>query len=335
MKYLACDFGGSSLKYALVTDEAVLEQSQKRPAPLNSTEEFIETVGELYDQYSHQIAGIAISMPGYIDPIRGELFESGAYRPLYGKNIPELLQARCPVRISVENDGKCAALAEAWKGSLSDCRDGVMLVLGSAIGGGLIKDGKVHAGRGFTAGELSYLITDPKQYNDLGCAYMSVGAYGLTYRICKQKNLDLTVQDSAPMLTWLDSKLQLPYVRPDAPLQKIKANGTQFFTWLEQGDPDAVKVYQNFIHTLAIVVHNVQICYAPDKISIGGGLSLQERIFSDLEQELRRYYAGMGLGKQLHARVVKSRYRSECNLVGAVYHFIQRFENQASIDVCG
>ena len=28
----------------------------------------------------------------------------------------EVLKERCPVDISIENDGKCAALAELWKG---------------------------------------------------------------------------------------------------------------------------------------------------------------------------------------------------------------------------
>lgn len=325
MKCLACDFGGSSVKYALVDDKAQLEHSEKLPAPLDSITDFIDTVGQLYDRYREQIDGITISLPGYIDPENGYLIESGAYKPLYNNNILDLLKPRCPVPIAIENDGKCAALAEAWKGSLSDCRDGAVITLGSGIAGGIIKDGKIHSGRDFTAGELSYMITNPAEYNDLGCAYMSAAVHGLTYRICKAKDLDLSVQDSASILLWLDSKIRMPYANPGAELKRIKADGIQIFKWLSEGDPDAELIYRNFITTLAVVVHNVQICFSPEKISIGGGLSLEDRIFDDLNIELKRYYHGMELSSQVHAKVVKSRYLNECNLIGAMYNYMLRF----------
>lgn len=325
MKCLACDFGGSSVKYALVDDQARLEESGKLPAPLNSVAEFVDTVGLLYDRYRKQIDGIGISLPGYIDPERGYLSEAGAYEALYRHSIVDLLKDRCPVPIAVENDGKCAALAEAWKGALAGCGSGAVIILGSGIAGGIIKDGKIHSGRDFTAGELSYLIIDPAQHGPLGCAYMSAAMYGLTYRTCKAKNLELSVQDSGAILQWLDSIIGMPYADPNAGLKKIKADGVQIFKWLSQGDPDVQRIYQNFISALAVVVHNVQICYAPEKIAIGGGLSLEERIFEDLNAELDRYYQGMELGRQLHANVVKSRYLNECNLIGAMYNYLIRF----------
>jgi predicted NBD/HSP70 family sugar kinase len=196
-----------------------------------------------------------------------------------------------------------------------------VIILGSGIAGGIIKDGRIHSGRDFTAGEFSYLITDPKEHGDLGCAYMSAAMHGLTYRMCKAKNLDLSVQDSASILEWLDSRIGKSYYDPDGELRKIKADGVQMFEWLSEGDPDVESIYRNFVTSLAVVVHSIQICFAPEKIAIGGGLSLQERIFDDLNEELERYYQGMGLGKQLHAEVVKSRYLNECNLIGAMYNY--------------
>lgn len=325
MKCLACDFGGSSVKYALVDDQGNMELSGKLPAPLDSVTHFVETVGTLYDQYRLQIEGIAISLPGYIDPGRGFLVDAGAYEQLYGRCIIDLLKDRCPVPIAVENDGKCAALAEAWKGSLADCKDGAVIILGSGIAGGIIKDGKIHSGRDFAAGELSYVIFDPSHHNPLGCAYMSAAMHGLTYRVCKAKNLDLSVQDSGSILQWLDTLIQMPFSDPNAPLKPIKADGIQIFQWLREEDPDVEPVYRNFITALAAVVHNVQVCFAPDKIAIGGGLSLENRIFEDLEAELNRFYSGMQLGKTLHANVVKSRFLNECNLIGAMYNYLLRY----------
>ena len=56
-----------------------------------------------------------------------------------------------------------------------------------------------------------------------------------------------------------------------------------------------------------MVVNNIQVCYSPEKIAIGGGLSLAGRIFEDLNEELEKYYEGMQFGKELRAKVVKSR----------------------------
>ncbi|MDD3404377.1 MAG: ROK family protein [Hespellia sp.] len=325
MKYLACDFGGSSVKYALIDNQAVMKKNGKVKAPLGSAAEFENTVFELYEKYKNEIEGIAISMPGYINPENGILYDSGAYKQMYGKNIVELLQKKCPVDIAIENDGKCAALAEAWQGALSENKDGAVIILGSGIAGGLIKDGKIHSGRNFAAGELSYMITDSRIHNEMSCAYMSAAMHGITYRICKMKNLDLTIQDSASILTWLDSRIKMPYQKSNEPLKAVKADGIQFFKWLDEDDEDAKEVYKKFIEALAVVVHNVQICYAPEKIVIGGGLSLQERIFKDLRDELQKYYDENTFGRQLEAVVEKSSYLDECNLIGATYNFIQRF----------
>lgn len=324
MKCLALDFGGSSVKYAVVNDQAHLEYFDKLPAPLESVDEFVQTVGSLFDRFKEEIEGITISMPGHISPTDGILFDSGAYENLYGSCIFDLLKRRCPLPMALENDGKCAALAEAWKGALAGCRDGAVIVLGSGIAGGIIKNGEIHSGHDFVAGEFSYLITDPTQKTPLGCAYMSAAMHGLCYRTCKAKNIDLSVQDAASIMKWLDSLIQMPYADPEGSLKKIKADGIQIFQWLKEGDPEVERIYRNFIRSLAIVVHSVQICCAPEKIAIGGGLSLEDRIFTDLKEELLSYYKGLAMNEEFYAQVVKCRYLKECNLVGAMYNYLLR-----------
>ena len=40
-------------------------------------EQFVEVIGELYDKYAEQIVGMAISMPGAIDPQKGFAYTGG------------------------------------------------------------------------------------------------------------------------------------------------------------------------------------------------------------------------------------------------------------------
>lgn len=326
MKVLALDFGGSSVKYGIVDENAVISESGKRPAPLASIEEFTNTVGSLYDEYKDMVDGIGISIPGNVDPESGILFENGVYQELYGSSIIALVKEKCGVPVAVENDGKCGALSEAWKGSLKDCRDGAAIILGSGIAGGLIKDHKIHSGKGFNAGEFSFQITNPGEYGMLTTAFMSVGMLGVTYKLCKMKNLDLSIQDSSPSMYMFESMFASRFDEQAGEPLKIKADGRQFFQWVEEGDEDALKVYREFILALGALVFNIQICYAPEKIVIGGGLSTNEHILPDLQAEIDKYYAGIGLGEKMRAEIVRSTYLEESNLFGATYNYLIRNE---------
>ena len=149
------------VKYGLIDENAVIAETGKLPAPLASVEQFQDTVASLAETYRGTVQGIGISLPGNIDPESGILLENGVYRQLYGQNIVRLTEEACSLPAAVENDGKCGALSEAWNGGLRDCRDGAVLILGSAIAGGMIKDHKIHSGRWFNAGEFSYHVIRP------------------------------------------------------------------------------------------------------------------------------------------------------------------------------
>ena len=238
-------------------------------------------------------------------------------------SLPHELK-RCGCKVSLENDGKCGALAEAWKGSLSDVKNGAVLVLGSGIGGGVIVDGRVLHGRNTTAGEFSFLLTDRKG-SMFDAGFMSVGIMGLTYEVCKRKNLDLSVQDAAPMMAYLDSLAGGNYPVFAQEPQKIKADGRQIFRWVAEGDPVAKEVYGEFLHSLAMICQNIQITLAPDRIVIGGGLSRAERLLDDLRAEIDRLCRDAMIDDMMKAEVVRSRYMNECNILGAMYNYIQQY----------
>lgn len=325
MRCLALDYGGSSVKYAIVNERAEMEITGSGPAALESTEAFLESVSNLYNQYQNQIDGIALSLPGFINPISGEHFGSGVYSDiLAGKNVIELVKARCACNVSVENDGKCAALAEAWNGSLSGVKSGVVLVLGSGIGGGVIIDGKVLHGKNTTAGEFSFFLTG-RDYNAFDASWMSVGTMGLTYQICKQKNLDLTIQDAAPMMSLLNTMVGDKFPKFNEEPKKIKADGRQIFKWIEEGDHEALIIYQRFLHSLAMMCENIQITLAPELIVIGGGLSCAERLIDDLREEIDALCKATMITDEMKAVVVRSRYLDECNILGAMYNYIQQY----------
>lgn len=322
MKALVLDFGGSSVKYALVDEEGNLSHSGKKtPAPLNTKEEFQQTVIEINQMFQGEIAGISISIPGYVDSQKGVLIGSGAYFHLYGCNLVQLVRQAVDLPVVIENDGRCGALAEVWKGSLSDCKDGVVLILGSGIAGGIVKDRQIHAGRNWTAGEFSNYMVDPAEPSFLGEAVMNCAAFGLTYRLCKAKNIELQCQDLGDVLAGIDKSYGLRFKKFAEKPARMKVDGIQLNKWLQEGDEAAKEVYEQFLMSLAFMIVNIQITFSPDKIVIGGGLSRLHNMLQCLQEKLDLYYDGTGIGSELRASIEVSKYLDECNLIGAGYHF--------------
>ena len=62
--YLTLDVGGSAIKYALLQEDLTILEKSSVPTPMDTLENFIETIGKIYDQFQDQINGMALSMPG-------------------------------------------------------------------------------------------------------------------------------------------------------------------------------------------------------------------------------------------------------------------------------
>lgn len=326
MKCLVFDFGGSSVKYGIVDDQAKILFSDKLPAPLDSEDTFMEAIKMIYGQHKAEVDGIALSLPGIIDSESGMHYGSGAYsRILKNKNVMEMVSQACGTKTAVENDGKCGALSETWTGALQDVRDGVVLILGTGIGGGVIIDKKIHRGFNFSAGEFSFTVTKFNGYTITDEAWVNVGIVGMTYKLCKWKNLDISFQDAGDTLVKYDKLLKADYPVHTQPPKKIKVDGKQIFKWIDEGDEDALKVYEEFMSSMVALIHNIQTCFAPPKIVIGGGLSRVERLLPDIENELKKFYTRCCIPDTLFANLQRSRYLDECNLLGAMYSFIERY----------
>ena len=182
--YLTLDVGGSAIKYALLQEDLTILEKSSVPTHMDTLENFIETIGKIYDQFQDQIDGMALSMPGIIDPERGYQYTGGALRYIDKLETVEVLKKRCPTNITIGNDAKCAANAEIGFGNLQDIQDGAVVILGTGIGGCLIKDHKVHTGKHFSAGEFSFIKTnnlDPFTWNHAWCTRNGIS--GLLQRV--------------------------------------------------------------------------------------------------------------------------------------------------------
>lgn len=135
MQWLAMDVGGSGIKYALADESYQLSEAGVLPTCNDTHDGFIDAVGSIYDRFAGTVTGIAMSSCGELDPDTGHMFSGGTLTFNNGTNMIDAVTARCGIPVTVENDANCALLAEAHLGCLTDCRNAVVLVIGTSAAG--------------------------------------------------------------------------------------------------------------------------------------------------------------------------------------------------------
>lgn len=291
-KYLALDIGGSAIKYALVDEEVKLTCKGKVKTPRDTIENFVEVVGKIYDIFADEIEGIAISMPGVIDSKKGFAFHGGSLGYIEDCNVIETLQKRCPIKIHLENDGKCAALGEFWKGSLKGCNDGVVMVLGTGIGGGIISNGKLVKGNHFAAGEFSFIRTnseDTSGYNNF--FGFQNGVNSLISGVATKKNL-----------------------------QARELDGIKVFEMVNDGDEDVLEVLDMYCEGIALQILNLQNILDPEKVAIGGGISEQPLLIKYIIDNVKKIHNSSPMNNA-YPNVVLCDFNNDANIIGAIYNY--------------
>lgn len=296
-KYLVFDWGGTSLKYATMTNEAQILEKGSIPTPSkNSTkQEFYDLIDSVISKYSN-LDGIAISSTGVIDSEKGFIKTIGALPFLDNTSLVEELSKKYHCQVSIENDGRCAALAELWLGNLSDIDDGAVVVIGTNIGAAIILNRQLRRGKQFLAGEMCAMCCDEHHQND---PYSYIGQHGTPY-LCK------LIQEKKSM--------------------NESINGIQAFKLIHDGDEEAIVALHEYTDLLAIQLFNLNILLDLEKIVIGGGISEQKELMDSLKQSNENL-------STIHPDIVKGiqyplpnidvcKFRNEANLIGALYHFL-------------
>ncbi len=298
-EYLAFDWGGTFLKYALMNENTeIIEQGKVPTPPRTSTiEEFMEVIDSIVNRYLDRISGIAISSPGILDSTRGIIHVVGVFPFLAEWNLTEEFEKRYGVRTSLENDAKSAALAELWRGNLAGVESGAVWIIGTSVGGGLVFDGKLRRGKDFFAGEFSAMnmnCTEPAA-DESYVAQLGVRAL--------LQNVGAKTGEDPKSLT-----------------------GEIVFDRINAGDADAVAALEEYTDAMALQLFNLNVLLNLDRICIGGGISRQPKLMEFLKksiQKVRTYHPDMVGGLELPLPSVEvCRFFNDANLIGALYHFM-------------
>lgn len=289
MEKLVFDVGGTNVKYALMENDATIKEHFEIPTVLDSFEGFMDSLMPIYQKYQDQIDGIAFSLPGRINSETGFVYSPGALVFNYKTNFVERASHYFPCRITIENDGKCAALAEKWKGNLQDVESGIVMVIGTGIGGGIILDNKLYKGHDFFAGEFSYMMT---QFNN--CSLLSSLAYSAS------------------------TSALIRMVAADKKLEATELDGKKIFALIEKGDEDAIKAFDQMCTILAGGIFTIQAIINPEKVLLGGGISKQPLVVKTVNDKVNEIYEKIQF-EIPHAKIGTCKFFNESNLIGALY----------------
>ena len=298
MKFTVIDIGGTFIKYACMNEHSEILTRGKVPTPQDSREDFINALVDIYDSMS-DVEGMAISLPGIIDSQNGHCITCGALLYNNDFNVEAALKAKIPnLTVSMENDAKCAAMAEASVGALKDVEDGFVLVFGTGIGGAFIKNHKLHRGRHFSAGEVSYILTDkdaPQMIDEFRWGNQC-GVPSLCNLYAKRKGLKVEEVD-----------------------------GLMIFEAVNKGDSFAIKCLDLFTRRIAIQIFNIQMLLDPQKFAIGGGISAQPVFIDYLRKHIDELAADNVELYFPKPEIVACQFQNDANLIGALQCYLDKF----------
>lgn len=285
--YIGFDIGGTFVKGGVVSEEGNLVAFGQIPT---RTEKIIEDLAGFAETLRTEallsksdIESIGMGIPGMIDSETGVVIFAGN---LNWKNFPIAyeLSAATNYKVKITNDANAAALGEARYGAGKNYQDSVLVTLGTGVGGGIVIDGKLFAGRHSQGAEIGHMVIS--KGGDLctcgrrGCFETYASANALI-RMTKRAMADNP-----------DSEMWKTYT-----LETV--NGKTAFDY-QDTDDTAAKVVRNYISYLATGIANIANIFRPDVIMIGGGVSNQkENLTVPLQKEFNKRLFGKGLGTSI------------------------------------
>lgn len=261
---MGVDLGGTKIEVILLDENLKTIERKRIPTPKNDYEEIISSIINLVTDVTSNVSDFTfgICTPGSISKHTGVMKNSNT-QCLIGKSIQSDLENRLGITVFQENDANCFALAEATMGSATNHSVVFGVIMGTGVGGGIVIDKKIHAGRNLIAGEWGHHILHQNGNScycgKLGCVETYLSGPALESRWTSLSNESIPLPE---ILTKLGSDI-----------------GIQWKT----------ELLENFGVALANVIDILD----PDVIVLGGGLSnidflyssgkenVYEKVFSD------------------------------------------------------
>lgn len=275
MYYIGVDVGGTGMK-AGVTDGSgnIIKKAQCRTYVELGYKRIIDDMANLISQVmdlaglcTQDIRSIGVGIPGVADP-RGNVYYA---TNLKWSNVPlgDMLREHFTgIDIYVQNDATVAALAELHAGSMKGMKSGIMLTLGTGVGGGIIIDQKVFSGAHGIGSEMGHMIIGENFY-ECNC-----GNNGCLETFCSATAI---IKYAQKLIS--EGRKTSVLDRSNGKAENITAK--MVFDSYVQGDELSIEVIERFIKYLGIGIASLVNAFDPEIFCLGGGVARAYDIFRD------------------------------------------------------
>ena len=309
MFYIGVDLGGTGIKAGVVDEQGKILAKASCPTGVERgygpvIADMAKLCLEALEKSGHsldEVKAIGIGIPGIQDPATG-LVPFCTNLGWHEVPLVEEMHKYIDKPVFVGNDATVAGLAEAVAGVSASVKTSVFVTLGTGVGGGIIIDGKPYSGPHGVASEIGHMITvvggELCTCGNRGCweRYASATAIIREGRKFAEAHPDCAIARAV-----------------DGNLDKIEAKTV--IDLAKAGDPDAAKLFDDYVTHLCVGLVNLINLYDPEIIALGGGVShagqfLLDAVNAKLPQMV--FYKTMP-----YARVELARLGNDAGIIGA------------------
>lgn len=290
-KCIGIDVGGTTVKVGLFeVDGALLHQWEVKTRKEEGGRYILGDVAESIKQIlaeknitMEEVVGAGMGVPGPVLPDGYvEICVNLGWRDINPQRELSVMLDGLPVKSG--NDANVAALGEMWQGGGKGYRDIVMVTLGTGVGGGIIIDEKIIAGKHGLGGEIGHIHirdeeTEHCNCGGVGCVEQIASATG----IAREARRMMAASEMASTLRQYGDDVSAKNV-----LDEAKA-----------GDELALAIAEKVSRYLGIMLAQVAMTIDPEMFVIGGGVSKAGQFLIDMIEKYYQQYTPISnnLGK--------------------------------------
>ena len=267
MFYIGIDLGGTGIKAGIVDENGAILCKESCPTGVERGYEAVirdmarlceETVAKSGHSMK-EIQAIGIGLPGIYDPATGLV---PFCTNLHWHQVPvvEEMHKYLDKPIYIGNDATVAGLAESVAGVSKGASVSIFVTLGTGVGGGIVVDGKPYSGPHGVASAIGHMITV------VGGEMCTCGNRG-----CWERYASATAI--------IREGRKFAEAHPDCAIAKAVNGDMDAITaktvidLAKAGDPDAARLFDNYVEHLCVGLVNLINLYDPEIIALGGGVS--------------------------------------------------------------
>ncbi len=264
--YIGIDLGGTNIAGGIVDTEGNLIKHYSMPTQVNlGYERVIENIiivcRKLMEDFSKgDIKGIGIGVPGLADDHNGIVYECVNLLWKVPHPLREDLEKPLGIPVRISNDATVAAVAEYKKGALKGVQNGVLITLGTGVGGGFIVEGKAYSGAYGVGSEIGHMVVGENNYRcncgRIGCLETFSSATALIKYAQKRLNEGQTSDYLKAHQVTLEN-LEAKHIMDGA----------------KAGDSLCLETFNRMVHYLVVGMINTVVMLDPEVIVLGGGVA--------------------------------------------------------------